>query len=429
LISSAFTQPELPVSIASYRNTADEKGNFTELYFSIDRNQIKFIDKDDSFLSTYEVKLTVFDVNRREKLSFSEKNGIRVLTESETNLAQDINDILTFYVQPGNYFYELELAGDGIETEVTKEGQFNAPDYSESKLQLSQIEFCTNISTDLSIQKFVKNNLLVYPNPSHKYAIRNPIVFFYAEIYNLAFDERGPDSDYELTYFLLDSSDDTAKVFATNRKEKAGSTSVVANLINARRLETGSYKLVLQVKDLTTSQMAQQTGLFSLEELPIISENDAQNFRKQIKYIVDSRTLDIYDQLDLIGKQNFMENFWKERDPSPDSPFNEFKHEYLRRWQFVNDKFGNESSNREGWQSDRGRIYLIHGSPTDIERYYGERASKDHEIWVYEGDQYGVEQFVFADLTMRGRLILIHSESRNQQEVYNPDWRREIDVR
>ena len=124
-----------------------------------------------------------------------------------------------------------------------------------------------------------------------------------------------------------------------------------------------------------------------------------------------------------------MENFWKERDPSPDSPFNEFKHEYLRRWQFVNDKFINESSNREGWQSDRGRIYLIHGTPTDIERYYGERSSKDHEIWIYEGDQYGVKQFVFADLTMRGRLILIHSESRNQQEVYNPDWRREIDVR
>ena len=429
LISSVQAQNTLPVSFASFRNLSDDKGNFTELYFEMAPNQIKFVQEEDYYLAPYEIRLTVYDTKRREKYSTSEKKGLKVLTEDQTDLKQEIHDIISFYIPPGDYLYELRLSGDGIVSDITKEGEFTAPDYSENNLQLSQIEFCSNISTEQSIKKFVKNNLMVYPNPSHKYPIRNPIVFFYAEIYNLQYDESGPDSDYELNYFLLDSDGDTAKTFAVNRKEKAGSTSVVSNLINARKMETGAYTLVLQVKDLSNLQVAEQKSVFFLEDLPIITEKDALEFRNQITYIVDSRTMDIYDQLDLIGKQNFMANFWKDRDPTPDTPLNEFKQEYIRRWQLVNERYGNESKTLDGWQTDRGRIYLIHGTPTDIERFYGERNVKDHEIWTYEGDQFGVKKFVFADLTMRGRLFLIHSVSRNQQEVYNPNWKRDIQAR
>jgi GWxTD domain-containing protein len=419
----------VPVSFASFKNLTDDQGNFNELYYTIARDLIRFNEEDDQYISFYKIHLTVFDKKGKEVFRKEDKRGFQVATQEETKLTQDLNEIFTFYIQPGEYSYELKLSGDGIESDISKAGEFTAPQYNDSKLELSQIEFCSNISTDANIPKFEKNNLLVYPNPSKRYALRKPIVFFYAEIYNLEYEAGESESDYELTYFLLDSNNDTVKIYANNRKEKAGNSSVIANFINARTLEEGSYRLVLKVTDLATQQTAEQSGFFNLRELPIISEKDAEIFRDQISYILDKRTLDIYDRLDLVGKQTFMENFWKERDPSPGTAINEFKQEYIRRWQYVNEHYRNESPNLKGWQTDRGRIYLIHGTPTDIERNYAEELSKDHEIWYYDSEQYGSKQFVFCDITMRGRLVLIHSQAPNQQEVYDPNWRSIIDIR
>jgi len=429
LLSFVRAQYDLPVSFASFKNLVNDKGNFNELYYTIHRDLIKFVEQDDQYMSYYCLNLKVYDKGDREVFSTEEKRGLQVRTQEETHLNQDIHDILTFYIHPGKYSYELKLSGDGIELDISKTGEIIIPEYSDSQLELSTIEFCSNISTEADVPKFVKNNLLVYPNPSKKFALSNPVIFFYAEAYNLEYIEGNPATDYELSYYLLDSNNDTVKTYAHNRKAKAGNTGVIGNFINARGLPEGSYRLVLQVTDLATQQTAQQREIFYLEQLPLISEKDADVFRDQMTYIVDKRTLEIYDQLNLMGKQTFMENFWKERDPSPSTAINEFKQEYIRRWQYVNEHYVNESPNLKGWQTDRGRIYLIHGTPTDIERHYAEELSKDHEIWYYDSEKYGSKQFVFCDLTMRGRLVLIHSQAPNQQEVYDPNWRNLLDIR
>ncbi|MEN6311698.1 MAG: GWxTD domain-containing protein [Acidobacteriota bacterium] len=80
----------------------------------------------------------------------------------------------------------------------------------------------------------------------------------------------------------------------------------------------------------------------------------------------------------------FIEAFWKQRDPTPDSPENEYKTEYYRRLEYVDRYFGRDAP-RPGRKTDRGRIYLILGEPREIQRFEAEAAIYDAEVWFYQG--------------------------------------------
>lgn len=79
---------------------------------------------------------------------------------------------------------------------------------------------------------------------------------------------------------------------------------------------------------------------------------------------------------------DFIEGFWARRDPTPGTPANEFRQDYLARFAYVLNHFG---AGKPGWATDRGRIYLLLGPPHSIQRnpmgrYSLERPS---EIWTY----------------------------------------------
>jgi len=62
----------------------------------------------------------------------------------------------------------------------------------------------------------------------------------------------------------------------------------------------------------------------------------------------------------------FIENFWLRRNPSPDSPDNEFREEHYRRIQYANDHF---AAGKPGWKTDRGHIYIAYGKPDSIDSH------------------------------------------------------------
>lgn len=65
-------------------------------------------------------------------------------------------------------------------------------------------------------------------------------------------------------------------------------------------------------------------------------------------------------------REQFVEQFWLRRDPTPDTLENEYKEEHYRRIAYSNERF---ASGIPGWRSDRGRIYIMHGPPAEIESY------------------------------------------------------------
>jgi GWxTD domain-containing protein len=117
-------------------------------------------------------------------------------------------------------------------------------------------------------------------------------------------------------------------------------------------------------------------------------------------------------------RENFIENFWRRRDPNPDTEENEFREEYYERIAYANEHF---TSGIPGWRTDRGRIYIAWGKPDSVESHPsggsydrpsyeggGTTTTYPFEIWFYrhlEGPGDGVE-IEFVDPTGTGEYRL-----------------------
>ena len=65
-------------------------------------------------------------------------------------------------------------------------------------------------------------------------------------------------------------------------------------------------------------------------------------------------------------REQFIEQFWLRRDPSPDTMENEYKEEHYRRIAYTNERY---ASGIPGWKTDRGRIYITFGPPDENESH------------------------------------------------------------
>ena len=65
-------------------------------------------------------------------------------------------------------------------------------------------------------------------------------------------------------------------------------------------------------------------------------------------------------------REKFIEEFWRRRDPDPDTDENEFKEEYYERIAYANEHF---TSGVPGWKTDRGRIWIMYGKPDETETH------------------------------------------------------------
>ncbi len=146
---------------------------------------------------------------------------------------------------------------------------------------------------------------------------------------------------------------------------------------------------------------------------------------KDVAYIITSEEKRAFKQLATDEeRENFIENFWRRRDPDPDTEENEFREEYYERIAYANENF---SSGIPGWKTDRGRIYITFGKPDEKESHPsggsytrpsyeggGSTSTYPFEIWFYRhldnvGDGIEIE---FVDPTGSGEYRI----ARNPDE-------------
>jgi GWxTD domain-containing protein len=123
---------------------------------------------------------------------------------------------------------------------------------------------------------------------------------------------------------------------------------------------------------------------------------DSRDFLSKVRYVITKQERKTFLNLPLAERKPFIEEFWKKRDPTPDTEVNEFKDEYFKRIDEANHLFTEGSP---GWLQDRGRIYILLGQPWNRETYprgitfYGQPT----EIWYY-----GYFPIVFVDEAWNG---------------------------
>ncbi len=132
-------------------------------------------------------------------------------------------------------------------------------------------------------------------------------------------------------------------------------------------------------------------------------------------------------------KQQFIEQFWLRRDPTPDTEENEFKEEHYRRIAYANERY---ASGIPGWKTDRGRIYITFGPADEIESHPsggsyerpmeeggGTTSTYPFEKWRYRyiegiGSDINIE---FVDPTMTGEYRMTMDPSEKDALLYVPN--------
>jgi GWxTD domain-containing protein len=88
---------------------------------------------------------------------------------------------------------------------------------------------------------------------------------------------------------------------------------------------------------------------------------------KDVAYIITEEERKAFKKLATDDeRERFIEEFWRRRDPDPDTDENEYREEYYERIAYANEHF---ASGIPGWKSDRGRIWIMYGKPDETETH------------------------------------------------------------
>jgi len=88
---------------------------------------------------------------------------------------------------------------------------------------------------------------------------------------------------------------------------------------------------------------------------------------QDVHWIITDQELKAFKSLSNDEERDaFIEAFWQRRNPSPDSPENEFREEHYRRIEYSNEHF---AAGKPGWKTDRGHMYIAYGKPDSIDSH------------------------------------------------------------
>jgi GWxTD domain-containing protein len=152
-------------------------------------------------------------------------------------------------------------------------------------------------------------------------------------------------------------------------------------------------------------------------------DGESREFLSKVRYIITKQERELFLAIPTGDRKAFVEEFWKKRDPSPDTAVNEFKDEYFARIAEANHLFTEAAE--PGWLQDRGRVYILLGPPTNRITYprgitfWG----LPTEIWYY-----GFFPVVFTDAWWNGdyRLDPLSVEQLSILNRAQMEWKPQV---
>ena len=138
-------------------------------------------------------------------------------------------------------------------------------------------------------------------------------------------------------------------------------------------------------------------------------EPESKEFYSKVRYIITKQERKIFLRLLPEERKEFIEEFWKRRDPDPYTEVNEFKERYFQRIEEANKLFRGV---KPGWLQDRGRVYILLGPPDSRIQYPVGRYSRPYEVW-----QYGLFPIYFVDWNQNGDYELTPISARQIAEI------------
>ena len=439
----------LKLDAAQFRNADNE--SYLEIYYSLPEVAVTYIEDSESGYK-YSILMSL-EVYMEDSLWASKlwklENVVPDISDiatTEKDKSKQIVDIIRYSIdKPGKYTIKL-YARDMNEADKKDSTsiEIKLHDYAQKDLKISDLVLSSNIqpAQQNGQQKFIKYGYEIIPNPSKFYGLGSTNLFYFFEAYNLLEFVEG--TKYKTLTKIKDKNGeivpDIVRPYRT--KNKRFDSSVEFGMINVSKLHSGIYSLNYGIADSEENVIAELEKEFYvynpsfdsesrggenilaadqaqiMEILTPKSEVELDDEFNKMHYLVDKEVRNIYNNLTTVEeKRKYINAIWTSIQLPETATAAFYRQRYLDLMEEANQKFS--TSFREGWRTDKGRVYIVYGRPTNIELHRSSADSKPYEIWSYENIQGGVI-FVFADMRGLNNYALIHSTCRG--ELYEPNW-------
>ena len=152
-----------------------------------------------------------------------------------------------------------------------------------------------------------------------------------------------------------------------------------------------------------------------------MNEDQLDEAEAPLFYLASSDSLAVWKSgLSLAAKRQFLTKFWQQRDPSPGTDRNEAREGFYGAIAEANQLYSERGrSGRVGWRTDRGRIRIKSGEPSEkLDRRTSLGKAPPYEVWRYTR---GKERYyIFADRTGFGAYQLV--ATNDLRESGKPDF-------
>ncbi len=390
--------PRFYIDFANYESDTPGKTR-VDVFINVPYSSIQFVRKDDGYLARYSITLTFYDEDK-ENIIFERVWSEKVLVDDfrQTTSSSSFNiSYRSFDLVPDDYQIQCLVEDLDSRKTVTINTETVVLEFDD-EVEISDIVLIADRVVD-------ENGERIIPNVSRIVTNRDKGLSFFFEVY----------SDIPRTVFIeykLEDKNRDKAFTQTLPREISKGKNVIYHSLEDPNFSLGDYNLVVTVKDEGGDELAAigkkiTSRIFGYPR----SIKDLDNAVNQMMYIASSDELDYIKDAETYDEKltRFME-YWKKKDPSPNTEENEVLEEYYRRINYSNEKF---KSFYDGWRTDMGMIYTTLGPPDYVERYPFAEGSKPYEIW----DFYDLnKRFVFVDETGFGDYRLLNP-------VYG-DWYR-----
>jgi GWxTD domain-containing protein len=417
------------ISLDFARFRGDSGKIFVELYYAIPQQSLTYIQDSSGVHGGADITLVV---TRPDGSQLADRWLVPHKLQSPSENTQGMNLVGFYPLMLGEGEHRVRvLARDVGNPSRTDTAQFRLPikALDTTKVVLSDIELAAIIRPGKSGAQFYKNTLEVVPNVDAVTGEdRSP--WLYAEAYGLtATVDRG---DYTVRLSVLDA---LGKELISREKvrKRVAESSVLVDNVGVQNLRSGTYTLVVALLDSTRHVMTSSGKKFFVFNpklgidssllvgdaqvtMSAFARMDEKDLDREFSWLRYHSTDDEKTQYGSLKgaetKRRFLFEFWSRR--TPDS-----RPAVLEHVAYANNTF--RTLSKEGYLTDRGRVYITYGPPDDIDRHPSEAQTRPLEIWTYDAIQSGVI-FVFVQRQLGGDLELVHSTHRN--ELHDENWER-----
>lgn len=342
---------------------------------------------------------------------------------------------------PGRYLLQAIVSDENAPNDEATVAfqEFEMEPKESTKIQFSDIKWIAYRRA--SGARFNRQDL--HPLVTNDAYINQDSLVFYQEIYNIANHHQGR---FFIRARVLQGDNvlyafEKIQVRTTN---EVGVNAYMMSLLGLEKLRSNTYHLQVELLNNRNEPFASYKRKFYVYNSRLDTDFEAlSNFNREADLFneYDEERLDYYlrtlfwisteQEKQFIRvlesrdqKKNYLLSFWEKRKKFPNQKVATLWRGHLMALDYVNQNFN--SNLNEGWRTDRGRIFLKYGIPSDVERYMSESAAVPWELWRY--DRLGAQSnviFVFYDPDLTtGEYPLLHSSKYG--EVYNPRWQEQI---